>query len=176
MKKALFISVFFVLLVLLCGCKSEKQQIEIIIPAGSEKSFVFSDEVFAATKDKIIVTAGAGFDNTSVTLKTEKVSEENAYEPIYLSHEEPVMIKVEKDGWFVKTLLSAHDSVTGKVSQPISMGGSTFSRAFNKGCAFGPEVDGHDSKIHDANENVSKEHLIKCYQIYKLALKKLLTE
>ncbi len=100
MKKALFISLFFVILVLLCGCKSEKQQIEIIIPAGSEESFVFSDEVFAATKDKIIVTAGAGFDNTSVTLKTEKVSEENAYEPIYLSHEEPVMIKVEKDGWF----------------------------------------------------------------------------
>lgn len=87
---------------------------------------------------------------------------------------DPVL--VEKDGWFVKTLLSAHDSVTGKVSQPISMGGSTFSRAFNKGCAFGPEVDGHDSKIHDANENVSIEHLIKCYQIYKLALEKLLTE
>ncbi len=100
MKKVLFISVFFIILCLFCGCKSEKQQIEIIIPAGSEEPFVFSDEVFAATKDKIVVTAGAGFDDTSITLKTEKVSEENAYEPIYLSHEKNVTIKVEKDGWF----------------------------------------------------------------------------
>lgn len=100
MKKVLFISVFLVLLILLCGCESEKQQIEIIIPAGSEEPFVFSDEVFAAEKDKIVVTAGAGFDETTITLKTEKVSEENAYEPIYLSHEEPVTIEVEDEGWF----------------------------------------------------------------------------
>ncbi len=111
--------------------------------------------------------------------------------PLFLNDLMPIFIKfnlsvktkirhdpmlVEKDGWFVKTLLTAHDSVTGKVSQPISMGGSTFARAFKKGCAFGPEIDGHDSKIHDANENVSKEHLIKSYKIYKLALEKLLTE
>lgn len=100
MKKVFVISVFFILLLFLCGCKNEKQEIEIIIPAGSEDAFVFSKEVFAATKDKIIVTAGAGFDDTSITIKTEKVSEENACEPIYLSHDEPVTIEAEENGWF----------------------------------------------------------------------------
>jgi acetylornithine deacetylase/succinyl-diaminopimelate desuccinylase-like protein len=50
------------------------------------------------------------------------------------------------------------------------LGGSTFARAFKKGCAFGPEFKGKEYNIHDANEQVSKEDLIKSYQIYKRAI------
>ena len=100
MKKIFAFILALMLLSVLSGCSGEKQEIEIIIPAGSMESFVFSEEVFEATKDKIIITAGAGFADTSVTLKTEKVSEGNAYEPIYLTHGMPVEIEVEKGGWF----------------------------------------------------------------------------
>ncbi len=76
----------------------------------------------------------------------------------------------EKEGWFVSSLLSAYDSITGENSKPFSLGGSTFARAFKKGCAFGPEFNGKEYNIHDANEQVSKEDLIKSYQIYKRAI------
>ncbi len=91
--------------------------------------------------------------NMSVTVKT---------------RHEPVM--VQKDGWFVQTLLSAHDCVLGTESTPLSMGGSTFARAFKKGCAFGPSFPNYDNKIHDANENESEENLLTAYEIYKKAI------
>lgn len=94
----------------------------------------------------------------------------------YTASEKHPPVMVEKDGWFVKTLLDSYNSITGENATPISMGGSTFARAFEKGCAFGPKFNGHDDKIHDANENVPKENLLKAFEIYKLTLKKLLTE
>ena len=86
----------------------------------------------------------------------------------------PVM--VEKNGFFVQTLLDAHDSVLNVKSEPLSMGGSTFARAFNKGCAFGPAFNGYENNIHDANENESKENLITAYKIYKKAIFDLATK
>ncbi len=74
---------------------------------------------------------------------------------------------VEKDGWFVQTLLNAYNQVTGESAVPLSMGGSTFARAFEKGCSFGPQFAYYNNNIHDANENLPKDHLIKCYEIYK---------
>ena len=88
----------------------------------------------------------------------------------YTTTERHPSVLVEKDGWFVKTLLNAYDSITGENSQPISLGGSTFSRAFNKGCAFGPQFNGHNDHIHDANENIPKENLLKAYKVYKTAI------
>ena len=81
---------------------------------------------------------------------------------------DPMM--AEKNGEFVQTLLSAYNEITGENAQPISMGGSTFARAFTKGCAFGPKLKGHIDNIHDANENVSKEQILTAYKIYKKAI------
>jgi len=81
---------------------------------------------------------------------------------------EPVL--VPKDGWFVQTLIGAYRSVSGEDAEPISLGGSTFSRAFNKGCAFGPSFKNQTDNIHDANENVSEDALKTSYEIYKKAI------
>ena len=81
---------------------------------------------------------------------------------------DPMM--AEKNGEFVQTLLNAYNEITGENAQPISMGGSTFARAFNKGCAFGPKLKGHIDNIHDANENVSTEQILTAYKIYKKAI------
>ena len=81
---------------------------------------------------------------------------------------DPMM--AEKNGEFVQTLLNAYNLITGENAQPISMGGSTFARAFNKGCAFGPKLKGHIDNIHDANENVSTEQILTAYKIYKKAI------
>ncbi len=81
---------------------------------------------------------------------------------------QPMM--VEKDGWFVQTLLNAYNSVMNENAVPLSMGGSTFARAFKKGCSFGPSWITFDNHLHDANENLPKEHLLKGYEIYKKAI------
>ena len=81
---------------------------------------------------------------------------------------QPMM--VEKEGWFVQTLLSAYNEITGENALPLSMGGSTFARAFKKGCSFGPSFNNYNNNIHDANENLPKDHLLKCYEIYKKAI------
>ncbi len=97
--------------------------------------------------------------------------------PIFDSMDIPYNTKVrhqpmmaEKNGEFVQTLLNAYNEITGENAQPISMGGSTFARAFNKGCAFGPKLKGHIDNIHDANENVSKGQILTAYKIYKKAI------
>ena len=77
---------------------------------------------------------------------------------------------VEKQGNFVQTLLNAYNSVSKENALPISIGGSTFARAFKKGCAFGPKFKGHVDNIHDANENASKTQLLTAYEIYKKAI------
>ena len=86
-----------------------------------------------------------------------------------INEKHPPMM-VEKDGWFVQTLLGAYNAVTGESATPISMGGSTFARAFKKGCAFGMDFCHYDSSIHNANEKVSKQDLISAYEIYKKAI------
>lgn len=83
---------------------------------------------------------------------------------------------VEKEGWFVSALLSSYNEVTGENAVPISMGGSTFARAFEKGCAFGIDFKRYNSNIHDADEKISIADLKEAYEIYKKALFKLATE
>ena len=77
---------------------------------------------------------------------------------------------VGKDGWFIRTLISAYNTVTNENAKPISMGGSTFARAFEKGCAFGCAFPSYDNKIHDAGEHETEQHLLTAYEIYKTAI------
>ena len=78
---------------------------------------------------------------------------------------EPMMVK--KDGWFVQTMLGAFTAVRGEKAEPISMGGSTFARAFKQGCAFGPDFKTYDTNCHDANERMKEADLLAAYEIYK---------
>ena len=83
---------------------------------------------------------------------------------------------IEKDNALVVALSNAFNQVTGENTLPASLGGSTFARAFDKGCAFGPEFEGYAYNIHDANENLPLSHLERIYQIYKKAIFDLLTK
>ena len=89
-----------------------------------------------------------------------------------MSESHPPMC-VEKDGWFVKALLSSYNTVMQEDAQPISMGGSTYARAFKKGCAFGAGFPNHNNGAHEANESFSKQEMLKCFEIYKLAIENL---
>ncbi len=88
----------------------------------------------------------------------------------YSLEEKHPPLMIEKNGWFVSALISSYNEVMGENQTPQAMGGSTFARVFKKGSAFGMEFIGEDAHMHEANERVSKEHLLKAYEIYKRAL------
>ncbi len=89
----------------------------------------------------------------------------------YTADEKHPPVMVEKEGWFVKALLSAYKTITGEENaQPIAMNGSTFARAFEKGCSFGMDFPNKSNGIHEPNEHVSEQELLTAYEIYKTAL------
>ena len=97
---ALFLALVCVLGLVGCGNKGESYTIEIIIPAGSTETFVYSDEEISPKGNTLNISAGAGISTTEVILKTVKVKEKTAYEPATLTQKEPVKMNVEKGGWF----------------------------------------------------------------------------
>lgn len=88
----------------------------------------------------------------------------------YTATEKHPPVMVGKDTEFIKKLLEAYNSVTGENALPIAIGGSTFARVFEKGCAFGAEFPSENAFIHEPDERISKENLLKLYEIYKTAL------
>lgn len=79
----------------------------------------------------------------------------------------------EKNCALVTTLCSVYNEVTGKDAKPVAIGGGTYARALKCGAAFGPEEDGEENTVHKADEYITFEKIKKCFEIYKLALKRL---
>ena len=53
------------------------------------------------------------------------------------------------------------------------IGGGTYARALKNGVAFGPEFPGEDAPVHQPNEYITLENLMKMSVIYKRAVKEL---
>ncbi len=88
----------------------------------------------------------------------------------YVADKKRDPLYVEKDSEFVKILLNAYNTVTGKSGKPVSQSGGTFAYVFKKGCAFGPEFPDKKSSIHEPNECITEEELKLLYKIYKKAV------
>ena len=81
--------------------RQDSFDIKIIVPAGSQESFVYSDEEISPTKNRIIIASGENLGDTQVILKPIEARQENAYdEPVYLTPGMPVTMDAEKGGWF----------------------------------------------------------------------------
>lgn len=74
------------------------------------------------------------------------------------------------DGALITTLMGVYNEVTGKVAKPIAIGGGTYARALECGCAFGPEMPGEKSTIHQPNEYVSFQAIERMSEIYYRAI------
>ncbi|MCQ2387742.1 MAG: Sapep family Mn(2+)-dependent dipeptidase [Clostridia bacterium] len=77
---------------------------------------------------------------------------------------------VNKNCELVQKLLKSYNEITGENETPKALSGSTFARVFEKGCAFGFEFSGIDCHIHEPNECIKKEMLLKGYEIIEKAL------
>lgn len=77
----------------------------------------------------------------------------------------------DKNGALIQTLAGVYNRVTGKNESPIAIGGGTYARALERGCAFGPEICGEEDTIHQANEYVTFERIALLSEIYFDAIK-----
>ena len=101
MKKLMLSVMMFVMALGLVSCgRGEDHTIEIVIPAGTWDTIVYADEEISPKKDTLKISAGAGITSSDVVLLPVEVTEENAYEPMYLQQNEPVKMDVEKNAWF----------------------------------------------------------------------------
>lgn len=131
----------------------------------------FSPNLIEQKDGKIYVTCDIRYPATytaaNVLERIEKVGVEYTIEheqaPLYNDINSPM----------IKTLCSVYNEVTGKNVKPIAIGGGTYARALKFGAAFGPEEEGEESTIHQANEYITFEKIEKCFKIYKIALERL---
>ena len=114
MKKRIILLFTLISLLAFVGCSShgERHTLEFTIPAGYTGAFTFSDkamdygafvysaEEISPMRKTLTIKAGAGYSSVPVVLKVVECQEENAYEPILLSHEQSVTLDVEKGAWF----------------------------------------------------------------------------
>lgn len=78
-----------------------------------------------------------------------------------------------KDSELVKTLVEVYEECTGKKEEPVAIGGGTYARALKNGVAFGPEIHGEESRIHQADEYISVERVELLLNAYKKAIERL---
>ena len=128
-KKLLIIISIAVIIAVIVGVYLYNQrqtsfEISITVPAGSQEDFVYSDEIICPIGDTITIWAGENLGDTTVILLPVKVTEENAYEPTYLTHGMPVKIDVEKGAWF-KVGISMQNNGTEDIEKYVTVKGVT---------------------------------------------------
>ncbi len=92
-----------------------------------------------------------------------------SYETIY--HQKPLLS--DKDNELITTLLGVYEECTGKKAEPIAIGGGTYARALKHGVAFGPEMEGDESVVHQKDEYISIDRVELLLNMYKKAIEQL---
>lgn len=80
--------------------KTDVFDVKIVVPACSMRPFHYSDMEISPTRNHIILSSGEGLGDTEVVLKTIEVTEENAYEPTYMTPGLAVKMEAERGAWF----------------------------------------------------------------------------
>ena len=70
----------------------------------------------------------------------------------------------------ISTLMDVYNQATGNNERPIAIGGGTYARALECGCAFGPELNGEEATIHQPNEYVTFDRIKLMSEVYYNAI------
>ena len=99
----IIISVIVCVGVAVCFLTNPKQDsytLRIVVPAGSQEEFVYTDEEVSAIRNSIKIWSGDGLGDTEVLLSPVNKTTETRYTATYLTHGMPVEFDAEKDTWF----------------------------------------------------------------------------
>lgn len=99
------------------------------------------------------VTESAGAYNLEILAR-------KSVKPLYAAQDSEVVTK----------LMRVYEAITGRQEKPLAIGGGTYAKAFTNMVAFGPQFPGEEGFIHQPNECVSVDTLIKSLQITAAAM------
>ena len=105
-KPALWVIIIAVIVcvgVAVCFLTNPKQDsytLRIVVPAGSQEEFVYTDKEVSAIRNSIKIWSGDGLGDTEVLLSPVNKTTETRYTVTYLTHGMPVEFDAEKDTWF----------------------------------------------------------------------------
>ena len=80
--------------------KQDSYTLRIVVPAGSQEEFVYTDEEVSTLRNSIKIWSGDGLGDTEVLLSPVNKTTETGYTATYLTHGMPVEFDAEKDTWF----------------------------------------------------------------------------
>ena len=141
----------------------------------------YSDETGYLTMSPDVMTAENGKMKITVDFRypatfkgefmLEKAREIGKFNEQTAKHQLPLFN--DKNSFLIKTLLKIYNEESGENAQPQAIGGGTYARALALGAAFGPEMDGEDSHIHQPNEFISLKCVEFLCKTYYRAIKEL---
>ena len=105
-KPALWVIIIAVIVcvgVAVCFLTNPKQDsytLRIVVPAGSQEEFVYTDEEVSTIRNSIKIWSGDGLGDTEVLLSPVNKTTETRYTATYLTHGMPVEFDAEKNTWF----------------------------------------------------------------------------
>ena len=105
-KPALWVIIIAVIVcvgVAVCFLTNPKQDsytLRIVVPAGSQEEFVYTDKEVSAIRNSIKIWSGDGLGDTEVLLSPVNKTAETGYTATYLTHGMPVEFDAEKNTWF----------------------------------------------------------------------------
>ncbi len=149
-----------------CGLKCSDEYGELTLNVGL---ISLKDNLISATVDiRYPITVAFGPYAQSFQQKCNQAGLEFIFE----SDKAPLF--VDPDSPLVKTLYSSYSQITGDYeNKPFTIGGGTYSRAFENIVAFGVEFSGDANRVHMSDEVISIEKMLLATEIYVDAIMKL---
>ena len=80
--------------------KQDRYTLRIVVPAGSQEEFVYTEEEVSTVRNSIKIWSGDGFGDTEVLLFPVNKTAETGYTATYLTHGMSVEFDAENDTWF----------------------------------------------------------------------------
>ena len=101
MKKLIALVLALVCAFGLAGCSARKEYaIKVVVPAGSQGEFVYSDEEISPRKSRLEIKSIDMAKDAEFVLKPVDETQENAYECTNFPKGEPLLIDGEKGAWY----------------------------------------------------------------------------
>ena len=94
----------------------------------------------------------------------------NSYNFDVLKKTNNKLLYVPKDSELVSKLVKVYEAQTGDKREPIAIGGGTYAKEFPNMVAFGPVFPGEPDVIHQPNERVAVDQLIRAAQVTAAAM------
>lgn len=111
-------------------------------------------------------------DRDALVKTLDKTASENGFR-FEIDSETPPLY-VPKDAPLVKTLMEVYREKTGdRKSEPIAIGGGTYARAMGNAVAFGSVFPGQEAPMHEKDEYIPLDILLKNAEIYAEAILRL---